>query len=64
VRIRLNGAEREVSIVGDDEAEPAAGRIAWSAPLARALIGAAPGETVAFGGGGGVRVLALLPPAP
>lgn len=33
-------------IVGEDEAEPEAGRIGWTAPLARALIGAAVGEVV------------------
>ena len=35
---------RIVTIVGDDEADAAAGRIGWSAPLARALIGAKAGE--------------------
>ena len=44
VRFHLDGVEREVEIVGDDEAEPATGRIAFSAPLARALIGAGPGD--------------------
>jgi transcription elongation GreA/GreB family factor len=50
VRFRLAGAMRTVTIVGDDEADPAAGRIAFSAPLARALIGAGAGERVAFNG--------------
>lgn len=50
VRFRLNGAERTIDIVGDDEADPAAGRIAFSAPLARAMIGAGPGEAVDFNG--------------
>jgi transcription elongation factor GreB len=31
---------RIVTIVGDDEADASAGRIGWSAPLARALVGA------------------------
>jgi transcription elongation factor GreB len=35
---------RTVTIVGDDEADAAAGRIGWSAPLARALIGAKAGD--------------------
>ena len=35
---------RTLTIVGDDEADAAAGRIGWSAPLARALIGAKVGE--------------------
>lgn len=35
---------RMFTIVGDDEADASAGRIGWSAPLARALIGARTGE--------------------
>jgi transcription elongation GreA/GreB family factor len=49
VRFRLNGKTRSIAIVGDDEADPAAGRIAFSAPLARAMIGAGEGERVDFG---------------
>lgn len=37
-------AERIVTLVGDDEAEAGAGRIGWSAPLARALRGATIGD--------------------
>lgn len=50
VRFRLNGAEKEIGIVGDDEADPAAGQLAFSAPLARAMMGATTGECVAFNG--------------
>jgi len=35
---------RTVTIVGDDEADASAGRIGWSAPLARALVGARAGD--------------------
>ena len=35
---------RTVTIVGDDETDASAGRIGWSAPLARALIGAKAGD--------------------
>ena len=35
---------RTLSIVGDDETDASAGRIGWSAPLARALIGARIGD--------------------
>ena len=35
---------RSVTIVGDDEADAAEGRIGWGAPLARALIGARTGD--------------------
>ena len=35
---------RTVTIVGDDEQDAGAGRIGWSAPMARALRGAAVGD--------------------
>lgn len=47
---RLNGAERTATIVGGDEADPAQGHIAFSAPLARAMMGAEAGETVEYQG--------------
>ncbi len=50
VRVCMNGGERTIAIVGGDEAEPGADRLAFSAPLARALIGAMVGERVAFNG--------------
>ena len=37
-------ARRTVTIVGDDEADASAARIGWSAPLARALVGARIGD--------------------
>lgn len=50
VTFTLSGKRREVTLVGDDEADPAGGTIAFSAPLARALMGAEAGELVAFNG--------------
>ncbi|WEK44576.1 MAG: GreA/GreB family elongation factor [Candidatus Sphingomonas colombiensis] len=50
VRFTLNGAARMIEIVGDDEADPAAGKLAFSAPLARALIGGGEGDVLPFGG--------------
>lgn len=50
VRYTLNGAERAVTIVGHDEADPAAALIAFTAPLGRALMGAETGEMVEFQG--------------
>ncbi len=47
--VRVEDADGEVqvfSIVGDDEADVAAGKISWGAPLARALLGAKVGDTV------------------
>jgi transcription elongation factor GreB len=37
-------SRRTLTIVGDDEADASGGRIGWSAPLARALIGARVGD--------------------
>lgn len=50
VKIKLAGKARTIDIVGHDEADPAADRIAFSAPLAQALIGAEEGERVDFNG--------------
>ena len=49
VRLRLDGAERTVEIVGGDEADPDRGLIGYAAPLARALIGAGEGDVLPFG---------------
>ena len=35
---------RTVTVIGDDESDATSGRIGWSAPLARALIGAKVGD--------------------
>jgi len=37
-------SRRTVTIVGDDEADASAGRIGWSAPLSRALVGGKVGD--------------------
>jgi len=39
-----DGHRRTVTIVGDDEADASAGRIGWSAPVSRALVGARVGD--------------------
>lgn len=64
VTIRRGIVVRDLWIVGEDEAEPAQGRIAWTAPLARALEGAEKGEVVELEAGGRteeVGVLAIRP---
>ncbi|WP_150293048.1 GreA/GreB family elongation factor [Sphingobium estronivorans] len=62
VTYRLNGKEKQIAIVGDDEAEPAEGRIAFSAPLARAMMDAEEGEAVDFGGKpGALTILGIEP---
>lgn len=50
VRIALNGKERDLTIVGDDEADPAAGLISFNAPLCRAMLGAEEGDLLPFNG--------------
>jgi transcription elongation GreA/GreB family factor len=40
------GKEHRFTIVGDDEADVAAGKISWASPLAKAMIGARVGDTV------------------
>ena len=48
-----DGVKRTVKLVGHDEADPNADRIAFTAPLARALMGAEVGDEVEFGGSRG-----------
>ena len=50
VRFALNGKERVIAIVGHDEADPARGLLAFTAPLARAVMDAEVGERVDFAG--------------
>lgn len=55
-----------VQIVGEDEADPAAGLIAYTAPLARALVGLEPGEVGRLRAGGrdlDLQVVAVSGPA-
>lgn len=53
VRVRMNGKVRVIDLVGHDEADPAADRLSFQAPLAKALIGAEEGEKVDFAGKAG-----------
>lgn len=50
VILTLDGRQRTIEIVGSDEADPGTGRVGFQAPLAQALIGAGPGDRIAFGG--------------
>ena len=50
VTLRLNGALRTITLVGDDEADPPAGLLAFAAPLARAISGGEVGELFDFAG--------------
>jgi len=59
VTIDIGGDIRTVDIVGIDEAEPNRDRLAYSAPLARALIGAEEGDVISFGKTGAIRVVKI-----
>jgi len=50
VTFLLNGKTKTLLIVGDDEADPAAGLISFNAPLSRAMMGAQNGDVLPFGG--------------
>ena len=67
VSFTLNQAPKTLSIVGSDEADGARDLIAFTAPLARALLGAEPRDVVPFGGrDDAIEVLAVTarPAAP
>ncbi|MBO9713399.1 GreA/GreB family elongation factor [Sphingomonas sp.] len=64
VTFRLAGRERTIDIVGHDEADPAADRLAFAAPLAHALIGAEEGERIDFGGKAEAIELVRVVPIP
>jgi transcription elongation GreA/GreB family factor len=49
-RFLFRGRERLLAIVGHDEADPAKGLLAYSAPLSRALLGCSPGDVIEFDG--------------
>jgi len=46
---RDGGHEETMQIVGEDEADPARHRVSWVSPIAAALMGGSPGETVEVG---------------
>ncbi|MEO7813897.1 MAG: GreA/GreB family elongation factor [Sphingomicrobium sp.] len=60
VSIEQDGKTRTLAIVGHDESDPASGRIAFTAPLAKALIGNAVDEEVdPPGPGGAITIVAI-----
>ena len=57
-----NGLAQEFHIVGDDEADVAAGKISWGSPLARSMLGARVGDRVKWerpAGASEVEVVAI-----
>ena len=52
VMLRLaDGTARRLRLVGEDEADPAAGLLSYVSPLAQSLLGLAPGDRLPFAGG-------------
>ena len=58
--VAADGIHQRVRIVGDDEADAAAGAISWASPLARALIGARVGEVVTWRRPAGAAEIEIL----
>jgi transcription elongation GreA/GreB family factor len=50
VILKRDGKIETLQIVGEDEAEPALGKLSWVSPLARALMGLGEGDEGEFGG--------------
>ena len=54
------GKAHTFTIVGDDEADVAEGRVSWQSPLAKALMGARAGDTVTWNRPAGSTTLEVL----
>jgi len=60
VKVKSMSAERQLTIVGVDEVDPAHGRVSWMSPIAKALIKAREGDTVTVRAPGGDEKLEIL----
>ena len=58
--LRNGRGEETITIVGIDEVDPAAGRVSWVSPVARALIRAREGDTVSLRTPQGIDELEIL----
>ena len=54
------GAEREITILGIDEADSARGQVSWIAPIARALLKAREGDEVKLQTPAGLQTIEVL----
>jgi transcription elongation GreA/GreB family factor len=60
VDLLVNGKPRTIELVGHDEADPSTGKLAFTAPLCRAVMGAEVGDVMDFGGKeGAVEVVGI-----
>ena len=64
VTIEQDGARRTLDIVGHDESDPAEGRIAFTAPLAKVLIGAEQADEIDAPGPRGPITVINVDPLP
>lgn len=55
-----DGLEQTVQLVGEDQADAGRGLINWGSPLGRALLGAEPGDEVAWHRPAGDRVIEVV----
>lgn len=60
IRRGSNTNDSTITIVGEDEADPTTGLIAWTAPLARALEGAEVNDSVELDAGGRCETITVL----
>jgi len=60
VRIKGRDGEKELTIVGVDEVDPAHGRVSWVSPVAKALIKAREGDVVTLRSPAGEEQLEIL----
>jgi transcription elongation factor GreB len=60
VRVRMKEGDKELTIVGLDEVDPAHGMVSWISPVARSLIKAREGDTVVLRSPGGEEKIEIL----
>ena len=60
VKVKSKDGEREVTIVGVDEVDPAHGLVSWMSPIAKALIKAREGDSVVVRAPGGDETFEIL----
>ena len=60
VKLRQGTREREITIVGADESDPAKDRVSWVSPIARALLKARAGDVVTLRSPAGEEQIEIL----
>ncbi len=60
VRLKMAAEEKEITILGLDEVDPARGVVSWISPMAKALLKARDGDTVTLRTPGGEEKVEIL----